>query len=210
MGAKIELLFDKFHKELHEEKSIQKYDTTMVAVSSKLVEWGMKIGSKTDKKQVKFTMGMHGSLPCYFKIYTGQKYLCEDLTIPDVIHDYRYNKSSIVTFDRGVQSRSTFAGLSKSNILFVTRIKTSATYKILKSNVLPSAKKSRSVLLTEDFEVNFIEHSTNKPIPVPMRFIRGNIKETKGEICFVTNNFELDAYEIAALYRKRWEIEVFF
>ena len=205
-----ELLFDKFHSELKEENAIQKYDTTMVAVSSKLVHWGMKIGSKTDKKQIKFTVGMHGSLPCDFKIYTGQKYLCEDLTIPEVIYNYRYNKSSIVTFDRGVQSRKTFATLNKANILFVTRIKTNATYKTLKSNNIKSFKNSSSVLLTEDLEVNFIEHSTKKPIPVSFRFIRGYIKSSNEEICFVTNNFELDAYDIAELYRKRWEIEVFF
>jgi len=205
-----ELLFDKFHAELKEEKAVQKYDTTMVAVSSKLVKWGMKIGSKTDKKQVKFTIGMHGSLPCDCKIYTDQKHLCEDLTIPEVIYNYRYNKSSIVTFDRGVQSRNTFATLTNADILFVTRIKTNATYKTLKSREIKTSKNSSSVSLTEDLEVNFIEHSTKKPIPVAFRFIRGYIKTSNEEICFVTNNFELDAYEIAELYRKRWEIEVFF
>ncbi len=42
------LLFEKFNKELKEEKSLQKYDTTMVAISSKLANWGMKVGSKTN------------------------------------------------------------------------------------------------------------------------------------------------------------------
>lgn len=205
-----ELLFDKFNKELQEEKSVQKYDTTMVAISSKLVDWGMRIGSKTNKHQVKITVGMHGSLPCDFKIYTDQKYLCEDLTIPQVIYDYRYNKSGIVTFDRGVQKRGTFVKLNEKDILFVTRIKTNATYKSIKRREIQNSKHPQSVVITEDLEVNFFEHSTKKIIPVSFRFIRGKVTATNEEICFVTNNFELEAYEVAQLYRKRWEIEVFF
>src|SRR5207247_7840566 len=49
-------LFDKFSKYFHEQEAIQRYDTTMVAISSKLVDWGMKVGSKTNKKQIKYTM----------------------------------------------------------------------------------------------------------------------------------------------------------
>lgn len=205
-----ELLFDKFNKELKEEKSLQKYDTTMVAISSKLVNWGMRVGSKTNKNQVKITVGMHGSLPCDFKIYTDQKHLCEDLTIPQVIFDYRYKKAGIVTFDRGVQKRQTFVSLTEQDILFVTRIKTDAKYKVNKSYKILKSNSLESVTLLEDLEINFIERGTRKVIPVSFRFIKGIIKETSEEICFVTNNFDLEAYEVAKLYRKRWEIEVFF
>lgn len=57
-------VFDTFSKYLNERQEIHRYDITMVAVSSKLFNWGMKVGSnsKTDKKQLKFTIGMHGSL----------------------------------------------------------------------------------------------------------------------------------------------------
>ncbi len=205
-----ELLFDKFHKELKEEKAVQKYDTTMVAISSKLVSWGMRIGSKTDKHQIKFTIGMHGSLPCDFKIYTEPKHLSEDLTIPEVIFNYRYNKSSIVTFDRGVQKRQTFVELSQKEILFVTRIKINANYKCINNFKIKKIKQPQTILIKEDLEVNFFEHKTGKPIPVAFRFIRGFITATGEEICFVTNTFDLEAYEVAELYRKRWEIEVFF
>ena len=35
-------------------------------------------------------------------------------------------------------------------------------------------------------------------------------KETKKELVFLTNNFELAANTIADLYKKRWQIEIFF
>lgn len=114
------LLFDKFNAELGEENALQKYDSTMVSISSKLVDWGLKVGSKTNKKQLKVTVGMHGTLPCDFKVFTENKHNCEDLTIPEVILDYRHKKSSIVTFDRGVQKRTTFVKFDEQDILFVT------------------------------------------------------------------------------------------
>ncbi len=54
-------LFEHFNKLLKEEHSIIRYDSTMVAVSSRLVEWGMKVGVKNkgsgiDKVQLKYTM----------------------------------------------------------------------------------------------------------------------------------------------------------
>lgn len=204
------LLFDKFNKELGEEKSIQKYDTTMVAISSKLVDWGMKVGSKTNKKQIKFTVGVHGSLPCDFKIFNEQKFLCEDLTIPEVILDYRYNKSSIVTFDRGVQKKKTFVKLSNENILFVTRIKTNVKHNIIKHFKVPENEESQSVQIYEDIEVNFSDWKSKKILLEPFRLIKAKIKASNEDIYFVTNNFELEAYEISDIYRKRWEIEVFF
>lgn len=204
------LLFDKFNKELGEEKSIQKYDTTMVAISSKLVDWGMKVGSKTNKKQIKFTVGVHGSLPCDFKIFNEQKFLCEDLTIPEVILDYRYNKSSIVTFDRGVQKKKTFVKLSNENILFVTRIKTNVKHYIIKHFKVPENEVSQSVQIHEDIEVNFSDWKSKKILLEPFRLIKAKIKASNEDIYFVTNNFELEAYEISDIYRKRWEIEVFF
>lgn len=205
------LLFDKFNKELKEEKSLQKYDSTMVAISSSLVKWGMKVGGKSNKKsQIKFTIGMHGSLPCDFKIYTEQKYLSEDLTIPKVILDYRYNKLGVVVFDRGVQKRTTFADFDKNDILFVARINPNAKYKLIKKNKLPKFDNEQTIELKDDLEINFKDHDTQKLIPTSFRIIKAIIKATNEEIYFVTNNFELSSYEIAGLYRQRWEIEVFF
>jgi hypothetical protein len=204
-----QLLFDKFNIELGEQNTLQKYDSTMIAVSSKLVDWGLKVGSKTNKKQLKVTVGLHGSLPCDFKIFTENKHNCEDLTIPEVILDYRHNKASVVTFDRGVQKRTTFVKFDEQNILFVTRIKIDATHHVIR-NIEISDKDTESLLIEEDLEVNFNDGITRKRLFTSFRLIKAVIKQSNEKIYFVSNNFELEASEIANLYRQRWEIEVFF
>ena len=205
------LLFEKFNTELGEQNTLQKYDSTMVAISSKLVDWGMKVGHKTNKKQLKVTVGLHGSLPCDFKIFTENKHNCEDLTIPEVILDYRHNKASVVTFDRGVQKRTIFVKFDEQDILFVTRIKTNATHHVIRNiEIKESKKETDSLIILEDLEVNFNEWETKKRIFTSFRLIKAVTKKSNEKIYFVSNNFELEAGEIANLYRQRWEIEVFF
>jgi len=203
------LLFEKFNIELGEQNALQKYDSTMIAVSSKLVDWGMKVGSKTNKKQLKVTVGLHGSLPCDFKIFTENKHNCEDLTIPEVILDYKHNTASIVTFDRGVQKRTTFVKFDEQDILFVTRIKIDATHHVIR-NIEISEKETESLIIEEDLEINFNDNATRKRLLTSFRLIKAVIKQSNEKIYFVSNNFELEASEIANLYRQRWEIEVFF
>jgi len=48
-------LFEKYIALLGEKKSLQIYDSTMIGLSSKLVDWAMKSGRKTNKVQLKFT-----------------------------------------------------------------------------------------------------------------------------------------------------------
>jgi hypothetical protein len=204
-----QLLFDKFNSELGEQNALQKYDSTMIAISSKLVDWGMKVGSKTNKNQLKVTVGLHGSLPCDFKIFTENKHNCEDLTIPEVILDYRHNTSSVVTFDRGIQKRTTFVKFDEQDILFVTRIKIDAIHHIIRSIPIQD-KQTDSLIIEEDLEVNFNDSVTRKRLSTSFRLIKAVIKQTNEKIYFVSNNFELEASEIANLYRQRWEIEVFF
>lgn len=205
------MLFEKFNAELGEQNALQKYDSTMIAISSKLVNWGLKVGHKTNKNQLKVTIGLHGSLPCDFKVFTENKYNCEDLTIPDVILNYRNNNSSIVTFDRGVQKRKTFVELNDNNLLFVTRIKTNATHHVIRElEIAEQGKETDTLRIIEDLEINFNDRETRKKLDTPFRLIKTENKETGEKLFFVTNNFELETQEILALYRQRWEIEVFF
>lgn len=214
-GRIFHLLFEKFNLELGEQNALQKYDSTMIAISSKLVDWGMSVGAKSNSKarknQLKVTIGLHGSLPCNFKVFTENKYNCEDLTIPEVILDYKHNKSSIVTFDRGVQKRTTFVKFDQQNILFVTRIKINATYHLINSNtVTEENKETDSLIILEDLVVNFNEWETKQKLLTQFRLIKAINKETNEKIHFVTNNFTLEPIEITDLYRQRWEIETFF
>jgi hypothetical protein len=53
-------------------------------------------------------------------------------------------------------------------------------------------------------------HYSKKDFPDKLRRIKYYDQESKKELVFLTNNTELEATEIAMLYKKLWEVELFF
>lgn len=208
------LLFDHFNKLLKEQHSIIRYDSTMVAVSSRLVEWGMKVGVKSkwpgkDKVQLKYTIATKGSLPCDVEIFDDQQSLSEDKTIPFAIFNDKHSKNSIVVFDRGVQRRKTFKKLSDTSRLFVTRINTEVRYHKVNQLPVDSADVNSTVSIQSDMIVQ-LQDAKSKRIKTPFRLIKATIKESGELIYFLTNITDLSCYDIAAIYKQRWDIEPFF
>lgn len=202
------VVFDKFSTKFKEKDSLIRFDSTMVAVSSKLVDWGMKVGYKTDKKQLKYTVGMKGSFPCHVKIYKDQQFLSEDRTIPEAILTYQNKSEGIIVFDRGVSSRKSYSKFITDQVQFVTRVNTNIVYREVRQNRL--CKRSYSGIkikqdlsaVLKDRQQNWMKH--------PLRIIKATITESKTDIYFLTNIEDMPADEIAFIYKQRWEIEVLF
>ncbi len=88
---------------------IIRVDSSIVAETCNKLKEGMSPGrkKKDDKaqvKQIKFIAAFDGLTACVFDIFTGSKYLSEDLAIPKVIFKNASKEGSrinIYTFDRG-------------------------------------------------------------------------------------------------------------
>lgn len=206
-----ELLFDKYNRLLKEETAISKMDSTFINISSKLVRWGMENGTKgLGLKFMKFTVSMKGSLPCSVRVYKDQDFVNDNVAFPDAIFKNKFLDNSILVFDRGLQTRRVFNEMTDKNILFVGRIKTDVSYKQVGKINSPKFDKKSTVELIEDIEVRLVSGYHYQFTSNSFRLIKLKIKDT-GEIMFlITNYFEASAFEIAAMYKQRWEIEVFF
>ncbi|MEI7669735.1 MAG: IS4 family transposase [Pseudomonadota bacterium] len=204
-------LFEKFNQLLGEKDAIIRYDSTMIAISSKLVEWGMKAGSKTDKVQLKYTIATKGSLPCDVKIFDESNNVDENTTIPNTILGNDISLSGIVVFDRGVSGRKAFNLLNDNNRKFVTRIKTDSVYKVVKENKVDAdfKKENQTIAIHEDLII-YLRETSKGWTKNKFRLIKATIISTQQPIYFLSNIEDIDAYEIAAIYRQRWDIEQFF
>lgn len=191
----------------NKDRNILRYDTTMVALSAKLLDIGMKVGSKTEKKQIKFSVGFDGQLPASAKVFTRQQNLSEDLTLPELILQTSRRKEDIAVFDRGVSSRNNFISFDQAQVSFVTRLRADARYKVVQ-NIAFTPRPESSVTIHSDQWVYL--YSKNCLMVHPLRLITASIKATAEPICFLTNIRELPAEDIALIYKKRWDIEVFF
>eukprot|EP01041_Mallomonas_annulata_P016192 gene16192-33953_t len=201
-------IFSIYNKYLKEEKALSKADSTYIALASKLFSIGMENGT-SNKKFVKYSVNIKGSLPSKVKVHTAQSYVSEDVALRELIDEDDQHKKNIVVFDRGLQSRSYFEKFTAENKLFVGRTRPDARCKVTSNNILPPKKDGSTVTLTSDKIGNLINQD-EKPTQTQFRVIKGTIDATGEAICFITNILDEDPYLIASWYRQRWEIEVFF
>jgi hypothetical protein len=209
-----EKLFEKifciYNKELKEEKALSKTDSTYVGLATKLFSEGMKNSNKvTDKRFVKYSVNLKGSIPSSVKIFTDQSYVSDELAMAELINDADCIEGNVVVFDRGLQSRNSFDKFSAKDKSFITRANPTVRCKVASQNKINSKPVNSSVSITSD-EIGLLINRKEKHTQYQYRVIRGTIDDSGEKIYFITNILDEDAYLIAAWYRKRWEIEVFF
>ena len=110
---------------------IKRYDSTMIATFSHLLE-GMKVGNTSKgKTQVKMSTAFSDDFLIQMEFYNDQSHLSEERALKEVIQSFStQTKDSIHVFDNGLKSRKTFAEFDKSQTLFVTKLKANARYEV--------------------------------------------------------------------------------
>jgi hypothetical protein len=202
-------IFELYNKELGEENALIKVDSTYVSIAANLVEWSMRNGTSNGPKQLKYSVALKGSLPCSVRIFDESKFLNENLALGELIENGITLKESIVVFDRGLNSRKSFEKFTEKEIRFISRCNPGSYCKVQSVNTIPKKPENSTVTITTD-EIGFLKARRQKLTKNKYRLISGVIDKTGEPICFVTNLLDLDAYIIAANYKQRWEIEVFF
>jgi len=201
-------IFIRYNHLLKEDIAISKVDSTFVGIPAKLMNWAMRNGGNDKLRHVKFTVSLKGSLPCSVQLHTSQDFVNENIALPDAILKNKYLQESVIVFDRGLQTRKKFAEFSDKNILFVGRLKTDVNYKLLKSRRLIKPDKTSTVRILEDLVINCM--SEGKILPQKFRLVKAEIIKTNKPLFLITNYLDVPAQEIAAIYKQRWEIEIFF
>ena len=140
-----------------------------------------------------------GYLPTYAYISNGKKH---DVTVARKVP---LSPGSIVAMDRGYNDYKLFAYWTSNGIFFVTMLKENADYSVIKNLKLP---KNRNILA--DQLICFNGQNAKKNCPFTLRRVVVWDKEEEREIVLLTNHLEFGATTISAIYKDRWEIEIFF
>ena len=122
-----------------------------------------------------------------------------------VARQFHFDPGTIVVDDRGYNDYALFGRWTSQEVYFVTRMKDNALYEVVGVKEVP---KNRHVLKDE-----LIELRGPKAIdkcPYPLRRIEVYDPDTKQILVFLTNHLSLGATTIAAVYKERWQIEIFF
>lgn len=202
-------LFSIYNKELKEQKALCKADSTYVTLSAKLLTTGMQNGPAEDKRQVKYSVILKGSLPASVKVFTDATYINEGIALTELINEADCLKEDVVVFDRGIQTRGAFEQFTTDEKLFIGRSKTKVHYQQEVTNPIKDKPKGATLTITSDSQ-GYLFNEKQQRTKHLYRVIRGVLDKGAEEICFITNIVDEDAYLIAQWYKQRWEIELFF
>jgi hypothetical protein len=202
------LLYDE--STLSTQYKITRVDSTMVCDTAAKLEQGIHVGQKKDgKKQVKYTIGLTDMFPSSVEVFTEQSSISENLTIPKVIlKAIDKSKDNVFVFDRGVNSREVFRELDRNEYSFVTRLHVNARHVVLEDFATPPGLVVNNLTVLKDQRVN-LYLSGHKIVDHPLRLVQAQNPQGK-EYWFLSNRFDLPCQEIILIYKKRWDIEVFF
>lgn len=127
------------------------------------------------------------------------------------VHDVNFLDNLIIElgalyiFDRGYVDYKRLYKIEFSKAFFVIRAKGNLNFKVLKSN---KVDKSTGLKCDQIFKLKVKKSQAD--YPANLRRIKVYDEEQKKHIVLLTNNFEISAFSITLLYKKRWQIELFF
>jgi transposase len=173
---------------------------------------------------LKYTIAYDGMFGSFAQIHTDGKYANESLALPEnvVLHVKKCeDHASVYLFDRGQSSTAKFVEMkSHQGLLFVGRLQEKRKLNIVKEFDLTFKKFEFGILkmdaLVRLYKVSpVLDKNGNEQRKLVLdtetfRVIRFRQKNKKEDIILITNILYLPAQTIASMYRRRWDIEVFF
>jgi IS4 transposase len=97
-----------------------------------------------------------------------------------------------------------FAELTTAGVFFVTRLRTTARYRVVGRRAVP---QHRGIVV--DHDIRFSGEDSQRDYPKRLR--RVVVRTADGDrLEFLTNHLTLGASTVARIYRDRWQIELFF
>jgi hypothetical protein len=180
-------------------------DRTVYALDSSTIDLTLSLFPWASFRETKAAVKLHtlldlrGSIPVFIWITDGKPH---DVRVLDVLVP---EPGSIYVLDRAYIDFERLWRLQEARAVFVTRAK-----KNLNHRRRYSAPCDRSTGLLCDQTIVLTGKTTREHYPLPLRRIRYRDPESNKTLVFLTNDFALPALTIAALYRNRWQVELFF
>jgi hypothetical protein len=173
-------------------------DSTVVELCASMFDWAHWRHAKGAVK-LHVLLDHDGCLPVFAHITEGKM---ADVKVAQTLD---FPKGTIVAMDRGYNDYRMYARWTKAGVFFVTRIKANANFLPVKSLPLPKGGK----ILTDEI-IRLRPFEAGRPDLPDLRRIVVWLEDKQEELVILTNNFVLAASTIAAIYKQRWQIELFF
>lgn len=173
-------------------------DSTTIDLCLSVFPWAH---FRTTKAAVKMhtLLDLKGSIPSFIHVSDGKLHDVHALDLLEL------EAGAIYVMDRGYVDFARLHALHLAGAFFVTRAKSNMNW-----HRVYSAKVDRSTGIICDQTIALDGFYTRQEYPAYLRRVRFNDPETGKTLVFITNQMTLPATTICALYKNRWQVELFF
>jgi Transposase DDE domain/Domain of unknown function (DUF4372) len=173
-------------------------DATLIELCASVFDWAQYRRTKGAVK-LHLLLDHQGLLPSFALVTEGRVHESR------VARSLRFEPGTIVVFDRGYADYDWFAALDAEGVFFVTRLKENADYGVVERRPVPERSAVR-----RDEIIFLYKAARGGNLDLFLRRIEVWDEEQKRVLVFLTNHRGFAASTIAAIYRQRWQIELFF
>jgi len=173
-------------------------DSTLISLCLSLFPWARYRRAKGGVK-VHVLLDHDDYMPAFAVVTEGRK---ADVRIAPQLE---LNPGSIVAMDRAYNDFKLFDSWCGQGVFFVTRMKEGTVYEVVESRPLPT---HRPILADET--IRLASPQARKDCPRDLRRVVVWDEQGQREIVLLTNHLDFGATTISAIYRDRWQIELFF
>jgi hypothetical protein len=173
-------------------------DASLIELSSALFPWSHWQGNFGGMK-LHTLLNLRGNVPAWCVV--------TEITCPEqkMLGQVPLVPGAVYIMDRGYLDFPRLARMDRAGSLFVVRAKKRLHFRVLASRAVdkPSGLRcDQTVALTGRYSRHAFEG--------PLRRVTVRDETAGCTLVLLTNNFDLSAHTIGQLYRRRWQIELFF
>jgi len=179
-------------------ETVYALDSTTIDLCLSLFPWAPFRQAKAAVK-LHTLLDLRGAIPTFIHISDGKLH---DVNVLDLLVA---EPGAFYVMDRGYLDFERLYTLHQAGSFFVTRAKSNSRFRRLVSRPV-----DRSTGLICDQSVELTVFYSHQGYPERLRRIRFKDPETAKTLVFLTNHFALPALTIGALYKSRWQVELFF
>jgi hypothetical protein len=196
--ARAKALYAQDPSVLELDASVYALDSTTIDLCLSLFDWAPFRSTKAAVK-LHTLLDLRGSIPTFLHISDGKLH---DVNVLDILP---IEAGAFYVMDRGYLDFTRLYAMHQAGAFFVTRAKQGMDARRVYSS---PAQRSTGVICDQRVMLNGFYSA--KAYPEHLRRVRFKDPESGRTLVFLTNNTVLPALTVAALYKGRWQVELFF
>jgi hypothetical protein len=173
-------------------------DSTVIDLCATLFDWA-KFRRTKGAVKLHCLLDHDGYLPSVVVITEGKRH---DVRVARTL---RFDPGTVLVLDRGYVDYAWFGQLTAQDVFFVTRMKANTVYRVVEQRRVP---ERGGILRDETIELTGVQAAPK--CPFRLRRVEVEDPATGGTLVFLTNHLTFGATTIAAIYKDRWQVELFF